>query len=606
MSTVVKQDFKYVELAVDGVNNRNRLTTLNNLNKYIYHVDTFRSMFLFNQELVEYVKKNKSVAHFDGICYIDNIIFDIDSDDLEKAQQYAIRLIEKLAFYDVNPTNLGIYFSGNKGFHIAMPADWLNLEPSDNLPNIVGEVAKELAGDVPIDNIYNKLRLIRLTGTKHSESNLYKTPLSYDELIKHDVEKIKKLAKFYRKDNPPAGGFVLQPLEELYNEIKNKPQQSQTKIDDLGLKNNKPVKLCYAKMLQGVSSGLRNNAAIRIASYFAKYGVPADIVFKLTKEWNSKNSPPLPEEELKVIVESALRNKYDFGCNDEFLQKFCTDECYLYTKVKDKKDEHLINASALIGNYIEYISEREKSNIKLGIDGLDDVLNSISLSDCMYIVARPSIGKTALAVHIAIQLAKQNFKTHFISLEMPRERIFERMACSLVGVNPKLLKVELDYPEIQEKIRTILSNIKINNTPKFTTTDLDYILTKDPAQVMIIDYLGLVHSKVDGAYERVSRIARELQIIAKKHKVFMIILSQASRRAGDGTRPLTLDMIRDSGVVEEAADYVLTMWKPDLFQNIIYLDLVKNRHGASGVRIEGILDGNTMSWIFSKIEKGRK
>src|SRR4051794_3914802 len=114
-----------------------------------------------------------------------------------------------------------------------------------------------------------------------------------------------------------------------------------------------------------------------------------------------------------------------------------------------------------------------------------------------------------------------------------------------------------------------------------------------PLRLVLIDYLGLVGTTGRDAYERASAIGRGLKEVAKAEKVAIVVATQLSRAGGDGSEPATLPMLRDSGVIEEAADFVLGAWQPGRAANaspvdalslrdVLRVAILKNRKGASG------------------------
>jgi len=96
---------------------------------------------------------------------------------------------------------------------------------------------------------------------------------------------------------------------------------------------------CIKVLLRGVEQGIRNETAIRLASYFANFrGWDYNRVLKKLKKWNESNRPPLDEKELEAVVESAFKGKYNYGCDDEILDRACchSNECLFY-KYKIRK-----------------------------------------------------------------------------------------------------------------------------------------------------------------------------------------------------------------------------------------------------------------------------
>jgi replicative DNA helicase len=88
----------------------------------------------------------------------------------------------------------------------------------------------------------------------------------------------------------------------------------------------------------------------------------------------------------------------------------------------------------------------------------------------------------------------------------------------------------------------------------------------EPLRLVVVDYMGLVGQprRQLSPYEHVSYVARELKNLAKRHRVGVVTLCQVNREGESGGEPITLTMARETGVIEEAADYVLGLWRPEL------------------------------------------
>ena len=117
---------------------------------------------------------------------------------------------------------------------------------------------------------------------------------------------------------------------------------------------------------------------------------------------------------------------------------------------------------------------------------------------------------------------------------------------------------------------------------------------------MGIDYLGLVSDAGRNEYERASKIAVDTKSFAKSQGVPVVLLSQLNRAGGDGTQPVTLDMARGSGQIEEAADFVIGLSRTPatVMANSLALDcgILKNRKGPTGDRFPLIVAPSTMQF----------
>jgi replicative DNA helicase len=107
-------------------------------------------------------------------------------------------------------------------------------------------------------------------------------------------------------------------------------------------------------------------------------------------------------------------------------------------------------------------------------------------------------------------------------------------------------------------------------------------MTYGPVQVVFIDYLGLIEGRGD-EYEHLSHVAKALKNIAKRTGAVMVYLHQLSRKGEDGTKPVTLEMARGSGVIEESVDYLIGAWRPEGTDSPEFAAaILKNRHGRLG------------------------
>jgi len=114
-----------------------------------------------------------------------------------------------------------------------------------------------------------------------------------------------------------------------------------------------------------------------------------------------------------------------------------------------------------------------------------------------------------------------------------------------------------------------------------------------PVKLVMIDYLGMLGASGKDVYERASTIGKQLKETAKRMDVAIVVAMQLSRAGGDGSTPVTLDMLRDSGVIEEAMDFVIGCWRPGrstdinpaeqlALQDVMRCQLLKNRKGPDG------------------------
>ena len=262
------------------------------------------------------------------------------------------------------------------------------------------------------------------------------------------------------------------------------------------------------------------------------------------------------EEKLFTVTEGTLRKSYD-------------------------------KMSVLIKGALENIEilrnkEDTLSGIPTGFSNLDRVTSGWQASDLIIIAARPGMGKTAFALSMARNIAIDYKKAvGFFSLEMSSEQLVNRLIASEaeLGAN-KLRKGDLaDHEMIQlhEKIKYLSeAPIFIDDTPALTIFELRAkarrLVKNHKVGILIIDYLQLMHAggNAGNREQEISTISRSLKGIAKELKIPVIALSQVNRgvesRSGVGSKRPMLSDLRESGAIEQDADIVTFIYRPEYYK----------------------------------------
>jgi replicative DNA helicase len=248
------------------------------------------------------------------------------------------------------------------------------------------------------------------------------------------------------------------------------------------------------------------------------------------------------------------------------------------------------------------LNAKRRAGIKAGIKPLDDMTSGWQNSDLIIVAARPSVGKTALAVNLATQAAMWQGKSVAIfSLEMSGEQITARMLADVAKVDLKKIRdggLDLEegqrLAEAAERIKK--ANIWIDDSASITPLDIRArcrrLRKERGLDMVIVDYLQLLQStRQSHDANRVmetSEISRNLKAVAREFDVPLIALSQLSRQSEyrDGGEPRLSDL-RDSGSIEQDADVVLMLWRPKTSEEESYFDTVnfkvaKHRNGPIG------------------------
>ncbi len=241
-----------------------------------------------------------------------------------------------------------------------------------------------------------------------------------------------------------------------------------------------------------------------------------------------------------------------------------------------------------------------------GFHELDHHLSGLQSSDLIILAARPSMGKTALALNIAQNVAKDSKKTVGVfSLEMSKDQLVERMFCSMMGLdswklrNGKLTDQELSNIGI---VMQDLNNISmyIDDAPECSIIDLRTkarrLQQEHGLDLLVIDYLQLMGSssptRDNNQVQKISEISRSLKLLARELQVPIIALSQLSRTVESRPEKIPqLSDLRDSGSIEQDADIVLFIYRDDYYNpdsarpGTADIIIAKHRAGPTG-RVE--------------------
>ena len=268
----------------------------------------------------------------------------------------------------------------------------------------------------------------------------------------------------------------------------------------------------------------------------------------------------------------------------------------------------LMPISAVVQTVFDNLSEAAASGEKIpglstGLPDLDAKILGLNKSELILVAARPGMGKTSIALNMALNVAMTLHKTVAIfSLEMSREQLVSRLLsrASLVP-SQNLLTGQLSEQQWRSiaDAAQILSatDVRIDDNPTLTVSDMNAQCRRVPnLDLVVIDYLQLMQSAGSGhswsnesRTQAVSDISRMLKIMAKELNVPVVCLSQLSRANESRTdkRPMLSDL-RESGAIEQDADVVIGLYRDGYYNkecenpNLAEAIVLKNRKGETG------------------------
>ena len=279
----------------------------------------------------------------------------------------------------------------------------------------------------------------------------------------------------------------------------------------------------------------------------------------------------------------------------------------VYSVRKGEREDSLEHIGTVMHKVFDRLTELSQSDsaipgLSTGLRDLDDQINGLNRSDLLLVAARPGMGKSAIALNLAVNVAKKYKKTVAIfNLEMSREQLATRMLASESFIELQKLATGKLTEEEWTKLCMASSalsqlDIRIDDNPTVTVADISAKCRRlgDDLGLVVIDYLQLMQGSGNGKASDnrvtvVSDISRSLKIMAKELNVPVICLSQLSRavESRPDKRPLLSDL-RESGAIEQDADSVMFLYRDDYYnkdseeQGVTECIVAKNRHGETG------------------------
>ena len=229
--------------------------------------------------------------------------------------------------------------------------------------------------------------------------------------------------------------------------------------------------------------------------------------------------------------------------------------------------------------------ESPKKHIKTGYSKLDRY-TFIDRGDFVVLAGEQSAGKTAFSISLMIRMARQGYKCVYFSLETSVDKIFDRLVTNYVGLDFSHLKqgmlTQAEYDLVGEAHQQISElPIKIINASGKTVDWIKAEAIRLQADIIFIDYLGLINAKGKSRYEMVTNTSLALHTLAQTTSITVVCLSQLKRPDGTNRKPNMHDL-RESGQIEADADLIILLYNDK--ENDEYSVIVeKNKEGETGI-----------------------
>lgn len=317
------------------------------------------------------------------------------------------------------------------------------------------------------------------------------------------------------------------------------------------------------------------------------------------------------QEQREVLEEYKKRAIHDITKDFQKSSMTEKDRLYMQDEIRKVEELNIRTVNTLKNQLIEFVdnflSDDPKTFIKSGLENVDKQIIGFEPTQLIVLGARPGAGKTAIALNMMYNIARNGYPVTFFSLETTDQKILERLISSTSNV-PSLKIVQKTDITDSEANRVMKSVDTINSFHEtgFEIVDKGYVTQQDVRQatmkqydkphVVFIDYLQLLNSDKPQQDRRldVEKISRDLKLIAKENNCVIIALSQLSRgvEGRQDKRPMLSDL-RESGSIEQDANMVMFLYREDYYDESLQdketgvseveCNVAKNRDGMVGM-----------------------
>jgi len=544
--------------------------------------DYYLSTYKYTEKHREQFLEHGTIAGITDVV-TEKIWWDFDSEfDPDTAKADTIKLVNKLILKGIEKEDIFIAFSGNKGFGVEV--NLLETYTPKQIKSIAFELAENLS---TFDTkMYNASRVFRVYGTRHNKTGLFKTPLTFNQLNELSSDNIMKLASSFPKwDNEFRWDAVTSPfiVNKEHESIIEERVENLIPTLDYSMKP-KFLSNCRWAIQNGYfKQGDRNIALLCLGSTYKNMGFTIEHVYRLLKgvaELQSKYSQTerFSDSELfnniiKVVF-AATWNNGQYTCREDknWLHTFCSK---LEHPCNHKTEDELKPRTFmdLKDDFKHYVKNIHKNTILTGLPSIDKNV-FLSTGANVGIIGAAGSGKTTVALEILNHTSKAGVRSVCASLDMAKNRIFEKILYRLTGHDrTELYRIFQDNEEepILNQLKEEFGNVQFFKKSSPTVQDIkDYIIkcnevSDEKIKLVVIDYFERVSSDFSDDTQASKKVAGELQDLVDDLDVCLITLVQPNKFAlvGGPDQPIyDYTKIKGSSFVYQAFRIIISCWRP--------------------------------------------
>jgi RecA/RadA recombinase len=597
------------------LNDKGMLISTNNLDKVMADVvskeattDWYRSLFTFGQEAKEHFDSNGSIAGYNGSAYTNNLVFDLDNEDLNKAKQDVDTLLKRLSKEvglgkDGIAKHVRVYFSGNKGFHLFVKTS--KQYSSEELKEYCSVIAEGIASFDSV--IYNKTRCFRVANTLNPKSGLYKIPVTLDLIRDKDgIEKIRQLA--IAPNLIEDSTVPLEDTASIDNYVEFKRQYVKKKrsvivadtaevngirgVGNIDFKKGRNIPKCIYALSQGImipGKGHRHEVFLHLGNYYRNQGHAVEVVEAILggiADLNAKLYPekePFSRDEIKssvikmVFADDNKLNPGGWGvaADNKVFTNYCASlpldcKCPIHDKHARK---HVVKIDDVSDDFSGFAANFEENITPTGIKFLDETVK-ITKGTTTLIVGAAGTGKTTLCLAALENTNKAGTNSMFFSLDMHRSLVYLKLAQRFTKHSQEeIFKIfkQREVKKIQEIKEIIKNNYNRTYFDFSSSLSIEDIIQRVDAteqqsgekiNLVVVDYASRLTGPHSDANANEKFNALKSKEAADVTDSAWMILNQVSRSSGSGFTPLrTKRVALGSGEWENSASNVITVWR---------------------------------------------
>jgi replicative DNA helicase len=314
-----------------------------------------------------------------------------------------------------------------------------------------------------------------------------------------------------------------------------------------------------------------------------------------------------------IVREKALLRQLIAASNDTLRDAYAPHEQAelvldraekrVFEIAQKKVGKSMVAMEEVLHEVFEMIENRGQRGIETGFFELDDMLNGLQNGEMIIVAARPSMGKTAIAMNMIEHIAADSLLPCAVfSLEMSKQQLAQRMLCSRGQIDAHKLRKGMlqahEYAHLANVVGELAkAPIWVDDSPGLTPLDLRAkarrLKLQHDVKCIMLDYMQLMDNPgPESRQQQISEISRGIKSVARELNVPVIALSQLNRatEGRDGHRPRMSDL-RESGSIEQDADVVMLLHREDYYRmsepdfqpdNIAEVIIAKQRNGPTG------------------------